>query len=189
MTARCERCYHLGYFQWIWQAYEAWKLRNTAGIADMAGRYRRIRPICRQSPDVSYIFRYISSLCRIRETPEPWYSNVPGFSIPVRAGGVEPPRAYTHCHLKTARLPFRHARRQSTNLHLFTPSNKSACRDWRTSTKRPHQTACSALYCVPQSFIASMIGCSVRPVSVSEYSTRGGTSGYTSRCTNPSRSI
>mgnify|MGYP007002444088 CR=1 FL=1 len=112
-----------------------------------------------------------------------------GVSIPVRAGGVEPPRAYTHCHLKTARLPFRHARRQSTNLHLFTPSNKSACRDWRTSTKRPHQTACSALYCVPQSFIASMIGCSVRPVSVSEYSTRGGTSGYTSRCTNPSRSI
>ena len=28
------------------------------------------------------------------------------------SGGVEPPRAYTHCHLKTARLPFRHARRQ-----------------------------------------------------------------------------
>ena len=27
------------------------------------------------------------------------------------------PRAYTHCHLKTARLPFRHTRRQSTNLH------------------------------------------------------------------------
>ncbi len=29
----------------------------------------------------------------------------------------------------------------------------------------------------------------VRPVSVNEYSTRGGTSGYTSRCTRPSRSI
>ena len=107
----------------------------------------------------------------------------------VRAGGVEPPRAYTHCHLKTARLPFRHARRQSINLHCFILSNKSACRDWRMGTKRLAQAACSALYCVPQSFIASMIGWSVRPVSVSEYSTRGGTSGYTSRCTNPSRSI
>ena len=47
----------------------------------------------------------------------------------VRAGGVEPPRAYTHCHLKTARLPFRHARRQSTNLHLYYLWCKSACRD------------------------------------------------------------
>ena len=55
----------------------------------------------------------------------------------VRAGGVEPPRAYTHCHLKTARLPFRHARRQSTNLHRFILSNKSACRDWQMGVKRP----------------------------------------------------
>ena len=46
----------------------------------------------------------------------------------VRAGGVEPPRAYTHCHLKTARLPFRHARRQSTNLHQNPRNLKSACR-------------------------------------------------------------
>ena len=46
----------------------------------------------------------------------------------VRAGGVEPPRAYTHCHLKTARLPFRHARRQSTNLHQNLRNLKSACR-------------------------------------------------------------
>ncbi len=46
----------------------------------------------------------------------------------VRAGGVEPPRAYTHCHLKTARLPFRHARRQSISLHLDCEVNKSACR-------------------------------------------------------------
>ena len=46
----------------------------------------------------------------------------------VRAGGVEPPRAYTHCHLKTARLPFRHARRQSINLHLIQNIAKSACR-------------------------------------------------------------
>ena len=46
----------------------------------------------------------------------------------VRAGGVEPPRAYTHCHLKTARLPFRHARRQSTNLHQNLCNLKSACR-------------------------------------------------------------
>ena len=30
----------------------------------------------------------------------------------VRAEGVEPSRAFAHCHLKTARLPFRHARRQ-----------------------------------------------------------------------------
>ena len=46
----------------------------------------------------------------------------------VRAGGVEPPRAYTHCHLKTARLPFRHARKQSISLHLNCEVNKSACR-------------------------------------------------------------
>lgn len=46
----------------------------------------------------------------------------------VRAGGVEPPRAYTHCHLKTARLPFRHARRQSISLHPECEVNKSACR-------------------------------------------------------------
>ena len=46
----------------------------------------------------------------------------------VRAGGVEPPRAYTHCHLKTARLPFRHARRQSTSLHQNLRNLKSACR-------------------------------------------------------------
>ncbi len=46
----------------------------------------------------------------------------------VRAGGVEPPRAYTHCHLKTARLPFRHARRQSISLHPDCEVNKSACR-------------------------------------------------------------
>ena len=46
----------------------------------------------------------------------------------VRAGGVEPPRAYTHCHLKTARLPFRHTRRQSTNLHQNLRNLKSACR-------------------------------------------------------------
>ena len=49
-------------------------------------------------------------------------------SWPVRAGGVEPPRAYTHCHLKTARLPFRPARRQSTNLHQNLCNLKSACR-------------------------------------------------------------
>ena len=36
----------------------------------------------------------------------------------VRVGGLEPPRAYTHCHLKTARLPFRHTRRQVINLPL-----------------------------------------------------------------------
>ena len=174
-------------------------------------------------------FRYIFGIFFVRfsgctayeKTPEPWYSNIPGFSIPVRAGGVEPPRAYTHCHLKTARLPFRHARKQSINLHLYYLWCKSACRNWwivaidgveqgRSDSgpedswriplcgpyprfpqceRGPDQAACSALYCVPQSFIASMIGCSVRPVSVSEYSTRGGTSGYTSRCTNPSRSI
>ena len=39
------------------------------------------------------------------------------FSL-VRVGGLEPPRAYTHCHLKTARLPFRHTRRQVINLPL-----------------------------------------------------------------------
>lgn len=48
--------------------------------------------------------------------------------IMVRAGGVEPPRAYTHCHLKTARLPFRHARRQWINLHQNPHNLKSACR-------------------------------------------------------------
>ena len=51
----------------------------------------------------------------------------------VRAGGVEPPRAYTHCHLKTARLPFRHARRQSTNLHQNLCNLKSA---WRAAIFR-----------------------------------------------------
>ena len=44
-------------------------------------------------------------------------STIPALYPLVRVGGVEPPRAYTHCHLKTARLPFRHTRRQSTNLH------------------------------------------------------------------------
>ena len=57
---------------------------------------------------------------------------------PVRAGGVEPPRAYTHCHLKTARLPFRHARRQSTNLHLYYLWHKSACRT-AVFAKRMHK--------------------------------------------------
>ena len=56
----------------------------------------------------------------------------------VRAGGVEPPRAYTHCHLKTARLPFRHARRQSTNLHLYYLWHKSACRT-AVFAKRMHK--------------------------------------------------
>lgn len=31
----------------------------------------------------------------------------------VRTEGVEPSRASAHCHLKTARLPFRHVRRQT----------------------------------------------------------------------------
>lgn len=51
----------------------------------------------------------------------------------VRAGGLEPPRAYAHCHLKTARLPFRHARRQSISLHLDCEMNKSACRGLRSN--------------------------------------------------------
>ena len=74
-------------------------------------------------------FWHIFGCVAYEKTPKPWYSNVPGFSIPVRAGGVEPPRAYTHCHLKTARLPFRHARRQSINLHQNPRNLKSACRD------------------------------------------------------------
>ena len=38
----------------------------------------------------------------------------------VRAGGFEPPRSFEHGHLKTARLPFRHARNGSdrTNLRM-----------------------------------------------------------------------
>ena len=62
------------------------------------------------------------------ENPEPLVFQRFGVFSMVRAGGVEPPRAYTHCHLKTARLPFRHARRQSISLHLDCEVNKSACR-------------------------------------------------------------
>lgn len=48
---------------------------------------------------------------------------------------------------------------------------------------------CCFLYSVPQSDSASSTGLSERPVLVSEYSTRGGTSGYTLRFTSPSSSI
>ena len=34
----------------------------------------------------------------------------PNTASVVRAGGFEPPRSFEHGHLKTARLPFRHAR-------------------------------------------------------------------------------
>ena len=85
-----------------------------------------------------HFFWHIFGCVAYEKTPKPWYSNVPGFSIPVRAGGVEPPRAYTHCHLKTARLPFRHARRQSTNLHLYYLWHKSACRT-AVFAKRMHK--------------------------------------------------
>ena len=53
-----------------------------------------------------------------RKAPNHWYFNVSEPSSLVRVGGLEPPRAYTHCHLKTARLPFRHTRRQVINLPL-----------------------------------------------------------------------
>lgn len=38
----------------------------------------------------------------------------------VRAGGFEPPRSFEHGHLKTARLPFRHARNgvDRTNVNM-----------------------------------------------------------------------
>lgn len=56
--------------------------------------------------------------CRRAAEPESKRAGTLGFQpfSLVRVGGVEPPRAYTHCHLKTARLPFRHTRRQSVNL-------------------------------------------------------------------------
>ena len=63
------------------------------------------------------------NLCRrltvrgITKDSNRWNPNGLSLFYIVRVGGVEPPRAYTHCHLKTARLPFRHTRRQSTNLH------------------------------------------------------------------------
>lgn len=38
------------------------------------------------------------------------------FHFFVRTEGVEPSRASAHCHLKTARLPFRHVRRQLERL-------------------------------------------------------------------------
>ncbi len=59
-------------------------------------------------------FQYLAHMRKPRSVGIPTFS---GVSPCVRVGGVEPPRAYTHCHLKTARLPFRHTRRQSTNLH------------------------------------------------------------------------
>lgn len=34
-------------------------------------------------------FWHIFGCVAYEKTPKPWYSNVPGFSIPVRAGGVE----------------------------------------------------------------------------------------------------
>ena len=38
----------------------------------------------------------------------------------MRAGGFEPPRSFEHGHLKTARLPFRHARNGSDRINLST---------------------------------------------------------------------
>ena len=77
-----------------------------------------------------WIFRWISA--RPLDMRKPRNVGIPtfsGVSPCVRVGGVEPPRAYTHCHLKTARLPFRHTRRQATNLHPNAPNaQSSACR-------------------------------------------------------------
>lgn len=39
----------------------------------------------------------------------------------VRAGGFEPPRSFEHGHLKTARLPFRHARNASKRTNVDSP--------------------------------------------------------------------
>ena len=63
-----------------------------------------------------------------------------GVSPYVRVGGVEPPRAYTHCHLKTARLPFRHARRQSTNLHLSFRYRNYGVSQWLWCPIHPNRT-------------------------------------------------
>lgn len=64
-------------------------------------------------PRLVPITRYPAYMRKPRSVGVPTFS---GDSPYVRVGGVEPPRAYTHCHLKTARLPFRHTRRQRDNL-------------------------------------------------------------------------
>lgn len=70
-----------------------------------------------------------SGLLPVKEDPRNrCYFNVSEGLLYVRVGGVEPPRAYAHCHLKTARLPFRHTRRQIIRLLLSADERKRQLR-------------------------------------------------------------
>lgn len=48
-----------------------------------------------------------------------WINHLGCFILFMRPAGLEPAQVYTHCPLKTARLPFRHDRRTISVYQMF----------------------------------------------------------------------